>query len=300
MKQASSLRKFLKSLFHIRTITFIAGIILGTVIQIFLEKPILNSLIFLLIFFSIYLSYTVITIEKTNSGMYDIMNKDHENAILQLQRLSKETLVIAQSLGLNIRWIPNPSFEEDKGYELSLDIVKKAEKSVYIISDYSPQDRPITYTKERGEYLSAIGRVVNEHITHNDQFEYKRILQSDRADDVHRVIERRHLEGDEQTFNHCGEVISSIQSKRTAVTVQFFVSKPIPSAPSVLLVDHRYILFTIPGKKGAIDSNSVDHADLATFGVLYIEDYNGKLAADFKKMFDTFAADSKPIANVER
>jgi hypothetical protein len=300
LKAVNTVLRFFRIFFNVPIITFIAGGLLATAIQIFFEKSILGNFLLLLIFISIYIFYTIVTIERMNKATIKDVSNNHKETIGVLEYLQNNVFAYVQSLGVTVRWIPNPTVEKDEGYELSLRIVQNAQDSIYIISDYSPHDRPISYTDERNEYLSVIARVVNEHISHNDHFEYKRILQSDKADQVRRILERRHLEGDEQTFMHCGDVIKSLQTNKTRVIVQFFVSKPIPSSPSVLIVDQKHILFTIPGKKSVIGSINSDYADLTTIGVLHIEDFTGKVAADFKRMFDSFANDSVIIANVER
>ena len=301
MKGLSKVLKiFLKAL-NIPLVTFITGILLATITQILFEKTIRTDMVLLLGFLSVFIFYTVVTIEKVNKTAASSINKNHEDIIDTITSIQKDVLAQVRSLGLATRWVPNPTIARDEGYELSLKVVQSAQKSIYIISDYSPPDRAIKYTDERREYLSVIAQVVRKHIENNSPFEYKRILQTNRADDVtNRILAKSHLAGDEQTFEHCIEVIKLIQENRSQVTAQLFVSRPIPNSPSVLIVDQKYILFTIPSKKGVIESINHDYADLATFGVLYFEDHTGKLAEDFTRMFNSFANDSRPVASVAR
>lgn len=290
---------FFKAL-NIPLVTFVTGGLLATAIQILFEKTIKTDIVLLLIMLSIFIFYTIITIEKINRMTITLTDKKHEQMATTITEIQKDVLAQIQSFNLTTRWVPNPTLERDEGYELSLKIVGNAQKSIYIISDYSPPDRSIKYTDERRDYLSTIEGVVKKHVDSNTQFEYKRLLQTDKADDIKRILTRNHLRGDEQTFEHCSKVIDLIQNNRTQVHVQLFVSKPIPSSPSILIVDQKYVLFTIPSKKEAIESMNSEYADLANFGVLYVEDHTGKLTTDFKRMFDSFASDSKQIAKVER
>ena len=301
MKAQSRVLKFFLKALSIPIVTFITGGLLATAIQILFERSIRTDIVLLLVFLSVFIFYTVITIEKVNKTAASSADKNYENIINTITSMQKDVLAQVQSLSLATRWVPNPTIARDEGYELSLKVVQSAQKSIYIISDYSPPDRPITYTDERREYLSVIAEVVRKHIENNSPFEYKRILQTNRADDVtNRILVKSHLAGDGQTFEHCIEVIKLIQENRSQVTAELFVSKPIPNSPSILIVDQKHVLFTIPSKKGVIESTNHDYADLATFGVLYFEDHTGKLATDFTRMFDSFANDSRPVASIAR
>ncbi len=229
----------------------------------------------------------------------------------KLEEIRNEALHHIHVHDLETKYLRN-TIKKDLGYERSLEIIKKAKKSIVIIGDYSPENQALDSSKERIDYFKAIENVIEKHVApqYSEHFKYVRIMQrSDKVyedlrtkfngDDVKLNLED--MKGDEDAFSHCYTINKIKQDKPLIsrnVEVRLFISRYVPSLPSMLIVDDKHVLFTIPKKNPPLEGNK----RLATAGVLHLIDNNfGKgLINPMKEVFDSVRSRSIEITQLPK
>lgn len=141
----------------------------------------------------------------------------------------------------------------DIAYQTSLNEVKNAEHQIVIVADYSPINEEFIVSPKRQEYYKVIEDVLIEKINRksNNSFTYIRYMQRDEAT-FKKIQQKKGLideyelvQGDEQAFHHCKRVLE-ITENNESINVELYVTKNIPSLPSILIIDNNKLLFTIP------------------------------------------------------
>jgi hypothetical protein len=189
-------------------------------------------------------------------------------------------------------------FMDDKGYERTLELIRGATESIMVIGDFSPKHYRLKTTEDRDDYLREIECILERRASKGGRFRYIRVIQREHADYVNMTKEcaglrleekpftlsQRHLEGDEQMFDHI-ERILQLESRfgirwnaRVSATIK--VISAIPSIPSLLVIDNRYICITLPMPLGGKSHSVMNH------GVLILEDdsQSGEVAKFFREM----------------
>jgi len=239
------------------------------------------------------------TSERTNSVITGIQ-KEVNDVIRKLE------VKIDHLQDIEVYYIQNKD-ENDLGYKKSLEVIARATSRIWIIGDFSPDWQPLHTTGERSEYLKAIEDVIKSHTTNDTTFEYRRVVQRDQnvIDNMTRAgqeifLQADDMRGDEQAYEHCYRVSRlKQQASNSRVSVSLRVSRPIPSSPSILLVDNKYMLFTIPEKTR---HNDGEHGyGLKSAGVLYFEDKRGgdSLIKKFEKLYHTMYMDASEVYRVQ-
>ena len=188
---------------------------------------------------------------------------------------------------------------KDYGYLKSLDIIKKAKESIYIVGDFSPPNQKLNSTEERIDYLNAIEEVVRKYLSpeEHSKFIYCRIMQ--RPDNIYQKLKGKDVSegisltkedmlGDEEAFKHCYEInlLKRSRPKQTKnVDIQLSICRFVPSLPSLLIVDNKHLLFTIPKKNSSFGNSK----PISTIGVIhFIDKKDGQ--AIIKYFLDVFSS----------
>lgn len=172
-------------------------------------------------------------------------------------------------------------FEEDIAYEISLEEAKKAKERIVIVADYSPPFEPLLPTEERQRYYMEIEKKLLEK--KDVGFTYTRIMQRDKTNFENLSAKRgvidnyEWIKGDEQAFAHCKRVLEIAKTNKR-LKIKIIVSRNIPSIPSILLVDNKKMLFTIPKR--------VKGPDVRTAGVLNFTDNTDNGSAIVEKFIN--------------
>lgn len=197
----------------------------------------------------------------------------------------------------------------DYGYIESFEQIKKASKAIYIVGDYSPSDQSIDSSRERLDYFLAIEEVIEKHIKSNSyqEFKYVRIMQRNEADfkrleqnSNNKIVKlsEEHLNGDEDGFQHCMKILKMKKDnfeQGQNVEIRLYVSKFVPSLPSILIVDEKHLLFTIPKKRPPLEGQNI-----ITAGVIHFMDNKdgNSIVNSFKSIFESIRADSIEVAGI--
>ncbi len=194
---------------------------------------------------------------------------------------------------------------EDKGYQESLMRIRDARKEILIIGDYSPENFHLKTTDKRNEYFEEIEKKIEQAIADDSigNFKYTRIIVREntinsRNSDGKLELRKSDMKGDEQSFIHLCRVKKIYNDKSpliNGVNINFKVSKPIPNLPSILLIDGKYMLITMP----MIEDS--DFSQFITDGVIYftfeIDDIDGKISNKAEKSVARFQSIFDKISN---
>ena len=234
----------------------------------------------------------------------------HVKTTSEISEIRREILsVVSRQFNLHrigTRYIKNGQ-NHDPGYLESLKRIKEAKNSIFIIGDYSPYWQRLQVPNQRNAYLEAIEQKVLEQIKDRpfDDFRYIRIVQRDREiiNSMQKtnailpqvILRMQDMIGDEQIYEHCCQLMQYDREKpdnaRTEISVR--VCPPIPNSPSTLIIDNKYILFTIPVKT----SSDIHQTD----GVLLFEDLDGgkAIVSAFVDIFLKINAQTIQVVEVE-
>jgi hypothetical protein len=226
----------------------------------------------------------------------------HEQIDHELEHVHARVRYVPNSVGKNYR----SSLAADPGYNESLQRIGEAQHSIKIIGDYSPPDGMLEPPANRDRYLSTIEDRLRENSEAGKAFTYVRIIQ--RPDhllaDLHEpsapgqaLLTRQAMDGDMQVFEHCAEVERIKAAARTrSLEIELKVCKFIPNCPSILIVDDRYVLFTIPVRHNELGSDGKHR----THGVLHMTDLKGgqALVRYFADVFQSVANTGASVVRV--
>lgn len=272
------MKTWMRKLTRESAVIFIAGAILSAAADIIIGASVEKYIGVLLIFVSLFILYTAIT----------------------LRIMHKEISVQLDQIGLTSLWIYEPA-KARESYKKAAEIVRSARREVLIISHYVPPT-PSVKTPEAREnlFFSALEKVIAARLEDpaTQAFTYSRIVQSDEARVAEGILREQMLGGDPQGFEHCNRVFGMLRDKRPGsnVSVRLVISEPIPSFPSMMIVDDRYMLFAFTCKSHGLASAG---KELGFAGALVVEDRSGKTVQGFKNIFDGFLENSYPIRIVE-
>lgn len=196
------------------------------------------------------------------------------------------------SLGTTSVWVHEPK----EVYRRATEIIRGAQRRVLVISAYIPPKPAAKMPSDRPGYLEAIEHVIRRQIDtpKGPSFTYQRILQSSRADEVDHIL-RDDLLGEEpeQTFEHCRRVFEMTKEEKCdRIDIRLFIGEPVPSLPSLLVVDDRYVLvaFISPYHRFGEREQSVE-----MIGAIFVEDRTGQVVAESERIFNRFAHASKRV-----
>lgn len=272
------MKTWMRKLARESVIAFIAGAILSAAADIIIGASAERYIGVLLIFVSLFILYTIIT----------------------LRIMHKEVSVQLDQIGLTSLWIYEPA-KARESYERAAEIVRSARHGVSIVSHYIPPTLTIKIPEAReNPFFKVLEKVVAERLDDpaTQAFTYNRIVQSNEAGVAEGVLRGEMLGGDIQGFGHCSRVFRMLKDKSSSgnVSVRFLISEPIPSFPSMMIVDDRYVLLAFTSKSRGLASAT---EEITFAGALVIEDRSGKTVRGFKNIFDGFRENSYPIRTVE-
>ncbi|MCI0664558.1 MAG: hypothetical protein L0220_26155 [Acidobacteria bacterium] len=217
---------------------------------------------------------------------------------------------IGKFITLRTSYIKNLQ-DNDPGYNKSLNMIKQAERRIWIIGDFSPEWLELNPPGNREDYLNTIEEKVRQSIRRNldnenpRDFSYIRIIQRDqnifeRIKSGNRTLCEKDMVGDLQVYLHCHRVLKIKRDHGEPydkVEVSIHMSPPIPNCPSILLVDDKCMLFTIPYIANQDDGGLQQRTD----GVLFFEflDEEKQIAQDFEKIISLIQKCTVPLLRVE-
>lgn len=264
-------------------------------------------------------------VEEIHNTTTQELTSLHNTTTQELASLKKEMLTLGDDVRTIVKSQTNLSKvatsyiinkgEDDPGYKLSLSKIGEAQKSILIIGDYSPARQRLTPPKERDAYLEAIEEKIETLINsrQNPEFNYTRIVQREKSiidqmknkatESNGAILTSELMEGDEQAYEHCKKIFEIKKSAKRAsrVGISLRICEPIPNSPSILIVDEKYILFTIPVTESSHHPNHGYLLTHSTDGVLLFEDLDdGKaIASPFINLFRKINTNTINIIGIE-
>jgi hypothetical protein len=236
---------------------------------------------------AIYLAFELLQINKKIKADAQ-KNLDRQLEIEKDIKIAEETtkqkhleLEIARARrDINIDFRENHTLKngvyDDEAYKTSKSEVEKAQERIIIVSDYSPKREMLEVTGKRQEYYKAIEEVIEKNIQadRSSPFHYVRFMQRDPEN--YKLIKNNErgqgkidkydfINGDEQGFCHCKRILKLKDKYKDNFNLELWVTPNIPSMPSILIVDTKKMLFTIPER---IEGRSA----METAGVLIFTD----------------------------
>lgn len=266
----------LQSYFNQSIVVFLAGVIFSAASDIILEGG-----------FNIYFGIIAITVSLAILYAVTIFCSVQNDINTQLNQI-----------GLVSLWMTEQS-ETNEGFIKSRDISLSAKHSILVLSHHVPEEVDMQYTSSRKNYLAdGIEKAIKLRLSHPDApaITYRRIIQSDKIDEVQGVLHSSIMKGDRQTFDHCSNIFNMMEGKMYSnVMVDFRVCRPIPSFPSTLIVDDKYVLIALSARAPKLATPDNKYAIV---GVLLIEDRDGKTVQGFKNIFTRFYENSDSIHTI--
>jgi hypothetical protein len=256
---------------------FLAGVILSAAVEIAIDVPAQRYIGIFIAFVSLFIVYVTITLVITHRKMNE-----------QLDQLGLASLLIYEPT------------ESTESFVRAMEIVRAAKHQVLVLSHYVPSSSTFQFPETRKDYLvRGIEQQIKLHLENPaaPKFTYKRIVQSSKAEEANRLLRQDLIPGDVETFEHCGRVFELIKNRRTSnVDIEFRISEPVYSMPSMMVVDSKYVLFAMSTKPPRL---SMTHKQLEFAGSLIIEDRDGKAARGFESIFERLLQNSFAIESVE-
>lgn len=266
--------RIIQKFFRESFVLFLAGVVLSAAIDVMLGRIVQRYVGVLLVFVSVFILYTVVTMGE--------MRKRIDG---QLDRLE-----------LTAVWIHKP----EEVYQRGAEIIRSAQNSILAINPYALGTPVLIMPKERPSYLEAIEQVIKRHLdeSSSSSFVYTRVLQAEKASQVEGRLGRDLLnEQPPQSFDHCKRVFSMVKGKPNGrVEVMLYASEPLLSAPSMLIVDDKYVALAMLAPRQKL--GEAEHS-LELMGALFIEDRTGQRILDFKRIFEKVCQNSHRIYLVE-
>jgi hypothetical protein len=280
---------------------FFAGSLCGSALEVLLGQLIssdfnITTNLSLLLFCTGSIVAITVQVMRNIEIEIDSQVKLVKDNVYETSNYIKDVADRMSSSEMTARYIKNgQTFQDDPGYVESLARIRAAEKSIRIIGDFSPDWMPLVPPGKRNEYLSAIEERVKEAILDPTvtSFEYTRIIQRNRkivqnVRDSSMRLCQSDMEEDLQAFIHSYKVQNikdTYGSHNDGTRVSICLSEPVPNCPSMLLVDEKYMLFTIPTQI----HRPGQPTHIGTHGVMLFQELaNGKaFAEDFSSVFET-------------
>jgi hypothetical protein len=170
----------------------------------------------------------------------------------------------------------------------------RATKSIYVVgphfSSHMPQGR---YSTGHAEYLSKGMREALDRASQLDpreeeggrQFEYFRVIQMDQAevDSIRNQSVRWEAVGDASLAEHVAHALD-LGREHGSLHVQVFGRSYIPSLPSILVIDERYVFFSLPTLRVPHGDDGDKKPELHYDFVFEIEDLTGDTARNFIRL----------------
>jgi hypothetical protein len=257
-------------------VLFIAGILVSVAVERAISNIPIGILIAIIVLFVVYATLA--------------LGITHRKIDRQIDRFGLSTVVLQESTDFN-----NPEI-----YEKAKEIVLTAKEYIFVLTYNNPVISNIDYPTSRINFLlDGIEQVIKKQIEQfpDHLFSYKRIIQSEKAVEAGRVLKSDFMEGDSQTLEHCQRVALMMRDKISRnVNVEFFISRPVPSFPSMMIVDDKYVLLGLVTKPPKISGTS---KGMMVAGALIIEDRDGKTVKGFKSIAERFLQDSEKIDKIE-
>lgn len=258
---------------------FLAGFVLTGALSLAIDEwPKIHLPTFVL-FVSVLIVYTIIAAEKTRR---DIDKK--------LDQLELTTIGV---------------FRAEKMYRRAIEDILSAKESILVIGPYLPpvETRVAPEEEERLKYHEAIEEVIRRRLADpsGGDFVYKRVVQSERAAEAASGVltEDLLMESPPHYFSHCKQLYDLMQKNPDArVKVDIRVGEPIPSLPSVLMVDNRYLHIAFPTRRKREFGGTGETYLLK--GAMVIEDRTGGGIGEFTaKVFHPIHQSSYEIYKTE-
>ncbi|MEO0518711.1 MAG: hypothetical protein AAF171_15580 [Cyanobacteria bacterium P01_A01_bin.116] len=267
----------------------------------------------LLLFVTGVLVFAAVRVMQSIKSHIDIRVDNISSEIAGTSKYIKDVADRMSSSAMTARYIRNgQSFEEDPGYMESLARIRAAKKSIRIIGDFSPDWMPLVPPKKRNAYFSAIEERVQEAIADPEitSFEYTRVIQRDKE-----IVQRVRESSDSPVKSLCQydmltdldayihsykvqQIKSECGSHTDGTKVAICLSGPVPNCPSILLVDERYMLFTIPTPiphHGQLHHEQTSRTSrIGTHGVMLFEELSngGAFSEAFSLLFTSVKEES--------
>ena len=202
-----------------------------------------------------------------------------------------------------------PGLTRSNAFSYCEAVVNAARQSIVIVGPHFTQAVDVD-TRDHTTYLEdgitrCIERHVNDH-SYDSTFEYYRVVQLDkdvfegfwRGKTEHDGIADAALFSDEGLARHLQRILG-LQDH--SVTCRFFARRFVPSFPSILVVDNRFLFFSLPTKSSVGNSRGVASGvsrKLKYDVVLAIEDQTGEIPTFFSQIAKQFEDEGVRISGV--
>ncbi|SRR6266436_8191931 len=202
-------------------------------------------------------------------------------------------------------WRDRPEIRKGRQspYDFCSAIAKQAEQYIHVIGPHFTEESSHVSvgTESHDEYLTeGMAAAINRHIVSVaaggeaiHRFEYLRIIQMDEGkrrgidEDGHADA---HLIPNDALTKHLVEVMESSEGADT-LDVKIFARDFVPSMPSILVVDDRWVFFSLPSYTGG--------QSLKYNFVLGIEDRTGKIPAEFSNLIRQISKEGRQIKKIK-
>lgn len=266
----------LKNKNYYSLVVTIAGIIIGITIKSIMTNLALLNFGILIILTCVFIIVSIYFLGKTNKEISEKLNM----------------------FGLTSEWI----FGKDH-FKRATETINNAEKEILVIGMYFPSKPTIEIkmlrAKKREKYLKAIEQCIKNKIKESgtNNFSYKRILPlDDPALNKSEIREDMIPEYPLQISNHYKQLeIILDKAVEENIEVLLYYCNPIPSLPSILIVDRKFAYLTMP----TISSQYSNKKHIILSGSLYFEDRSGEQistwASEIEKIIDNSQSVKKII-----
>jgi hypothetical protein len=179
-------------------------------------------------------------------------------------------------------------------------ILLRATQSIYVIGPHFPGHTQRPSTSQHDQYLvdamdKAIARHLDDDPQRSDearQFQYFRVIQFDPSFDVTALqegtIDERAI-GNASLAAHIKSAIELRNRADGAISLHISARPFVPSMPSVLVIDERYVFFSLPTNTAIADGTD---PQLDYNFVFEVEDKTGNVPRHFIRMITQLAASS--------
>jgi hypothetical protein len=320
-----------------QTIFFLAGIILTAIAETFFGNPLRilispDSETESPVAFALFIGILTIVVVIAVAAMFNFLNHASNEISSVENRIDKGIELVKQQINSSVvsiekkyediyrvvtqdvetGYTKNQVSGDDQGYVYTRERIVEAKEKILVIGDFSPEWCPLVVPSNRRSYLENIEKTITTRIRDLDfkeNFEYTRIIQRDKeiVEQIRNnpILKLSQMKGDEQVFFHCHKVwearhnLDGGEYKR--VKINFYIIEPIPNSPSILLIDDKHMLFTIPKRTEPHAKQKVGEFQHSTDGVLFfsIQDKGKQFARDFEDVIRDNISRSVQIKDVE-
>lgn len=206
-------------------------------------------------------------------------------------------------------WIDEPSKNNkhiESAYKTCSEKAKDAKESIVI---FGPHFTSVIGTTTHDEYLAdGMEVAIRKHINQEkkETFEYTRIVQLT-AEALQGIKKDGSIKssaiGNDALSNHIKNVLE-LYKVHKSIKVTIYGIHYIPSFPSTLVIDNRFVFFSLPTNLSSNEEKELhkivnaDTTKLRYDFVLGIEDHNGEIPREFKQIIEKFESGATIIKQI--